>query len=95
MFTGIVTEIGTVREARDEGDLRLTVETAQDLSSVDLGASIACSGVCLTVVGKGDHWFSVDVSSATRDGRGGRDADDLIAVTLEAAAALTALVGQP
>ena len=67
MFTGIVTEIGTVREVRDEGDLRLTVETAQDLSNVDLGASIACSGVCLTVVGKGDDWFSVDVSTATRD----------------------------
>lgn len=67
MFTGIVTEIGTVREAREEGDLRLVVETTQDLSKVDLGASIACSGVCLTVVGKGDDWFSVDVSSATRD----------------------------
>lgn len=67
MFTGIVTQIGTVREARQEGDLRLVVETAQDLSNVDLGASIACSGVCLTVVGKGDDWFSVDVSSATRD----------------------------
>jgi riboflavin synthase len=67
MFTGIVTQIGTVREARDEGDLRVTVETAQDLSKVDLGASIACSGVCLTVVGRGDDWFSVDVSAATRD----------------------------
>ena len=67
MFTGIVTEIGTVREAREEGDLRLVVETTQDLSNVDLGASIACSGVCLTVVGKGDDWFSVDVRSATRD----------------------------
>ncbi len=67
MFTGIVTEIGTVREARDEGDLRLTIESGYDLSGVDLGASIACSGVCLTVVGKGDDWFSVDVSQATRD----------------------------
>lgn len=67
MFTGIVTHIGTVREVRDEGDLRLTVETAQDLSNVDLGASIACSGVCLTVVGRGEDWFSVDVSAATRD----------------------------
>ena len=67
MFTGIVTQIGIVREVRDEGDLRLTVDTAQDLSNVDLGASIACSGVCLTVVGKGEDWFSVDVSAATRD----------------------------
>ncbi|QIK97004.1 riboflavin synthase [Sphingomonas sp. HDW15A] len=67
MFTGIVTEVGNVREAREDGDLRLTVATAADLSDVDLGASIACSGVCLTVVGKGDDWFSVDVSNATRD----------------------------
>ena len=67
MFTGIVTQVGTVREVRDEGDLRLTVATAQDLSNVDLGASIACSGVCLTVVSRGDDWFSVDVSAATRD----------------------------
>ena len=67
MFTGIVTEVGTVRDAHDEGDLRLTVGTGYDLSNVDLGASIACSGVCLTVVGKGDDWFSVDVSNATRD----------------------------
>ena len=67
MFTGIVSHIGTVREVRDEGDLRLTVDTDQDLSNVDLGASIACSGVCLTVVGKSEDWFSVDVSAATRD----------------------------
>ena len=67
MFTGIVTEVGTVREVRNEGDLRLTIETSSDISNVDLGASIACSGVCLTVVGKGDDWFSVDVSNATRD----------------------------
>jgi riboflavin synthase len=66
MFTGIVTDIGTVREARDEGDLRLHVATAYDMATIDLGASIACSGVCLTVVAKGDDWFAVDVSSATR-----------------------------
>ncbi len=66
MFTGIVTDIGTVREARDDGDLRLHIATAFDLATVDLGASIACSGVCLTVVAKGDDWFAVDVSQATR-----------------------------
>ena len=67
MFTGIVTDIGTVREARDEGDLRLHIATAYGLATVDLGASIACSGVCLTVVAKGDDWFAVDVSQATRE----------------------------
>ena len=67
MFTGIVTDIGTVREARDEGDLRLHIATGYDLAGVDLGASIACSGACLTVVGKGEDWFAVDVSQATRE----------------------------
>ena len=67
MFTGIVTDIGTVRDAREDGDLRLHIATALDLATVDLGASIACSGVCLTVVAKGEDWFAVDVSQATRD----------------------------
>jgi riboflavin synthase len=65
MFTGIVTDVGTVRSAEQRGDLRLQIQTAFDLDSVDLGASIACSGVCLTVVDKGDDWFAVDVSGET------------------------------
>src|SRR5215218_2489911 len=65
MFTGIVTDVGTVRSAEQRGDLRLVIETAYDLDSVDLGASIACSGVCLTVVDKDDDWFAVDVSGET------------------------------
>ena len=65
MFTGIVTDVGTVRSAEQRGDLRLVVGTAYDLDSVDLGASIACSGVCLTVVDKGEDWFAVDVSGET------------------------------
>ncbi len=67
MFTGIITDIGTVRSAEQRGDLRLTIATAYDLASVDLGASIACSGACLTVVDKGDDWFAVDVSAETAD----------------------------
>ena len=65
MFTGIVSDVGTVRSAEQRGDLRLVVGTAYDLATVDLGASIACSGVCLTVVDKGDDWFAVDVSAET------------------------------
>ncbi|HWI88878.1 MAG TPA: riboflavin synthase [Sphingomicrobium sp.] len=65
MFTGIVTDVGTVRSAEQRGDLRLQIETGYDLNTVDLGASIACSGVCLTVVDKGDDWFAVDVSAET------------------------------
>ena len=65
MFTGIITDIGTVRAADQRGDLRLTITCGYDLATVDLGASIACSGVCLTVVDKGPDWFAVDVSAET------------------------------
>ena len=65
MFTGIVTDVGTVRSAEQRGDLRLQIATAYDLDTVDLGASISCSGVCLTVVDKGEDWFAVDVSRET------------------------------
>ena len=65
MFTGIVTDIGEVGSAEQRGDLRLRVGYGYDLATVDLGASIACSGVCLTVVDKGDDWFAVDVSAET------------------------------
>ena len=65
MFTGIVTDIGTVTKAEQRGDLRLTVRCGYDLSTVAIGASIACSGTCLTVVDKGPDWFAVDVSAET------------------------------
>jgi riboflavin synthase len=67
MFTGITTDVGTVRSAEQRGDrdLRLTIATGYDMATVDLGASIACSGVCFTVVDKGDGWFAVDVSGET------------------------------
>jgi riboflavin synthase len=65
MFTGIVTDVGTVRTAEQRGDLRLVIATGYHTDSVELGASIACSGVCLTVVDKGDDWFAVDLSGET------------------------------
>src|SRR5438093_5737224 len=65
MFTGIVTDVGTVRSAEQRGDLRLQIATGYDTSTIDIGASIACSGVCLTVVDKGEDWFAVDVSGET------------------------------
>jgi riboflavin synthase len=73
MFTGITTDIGTVRSAEQRGDLRVTVACGYDMATVHLGSSIACSGVCLTVVDKGDDWFAVDVSGETRS----RTADGL------------------
>src|SRR3954451_18753746 len=66
MFTGIVTDVGTVRKAEQRGDLKLQIQTGYDTATIDLGASIACSGVCLTVVDNGDDWFAVDVSAETR-----------------------------
>ena len=65
MFTGIVTDIGTVRSVEQRGDLRLVIGTGYDMDTVELGASIACSGACLTVVDKGEDWFAVDVSAET------------------------------
>lgn len=65
MFTGIVTDVGTVRSVEARGDLRVVIETAYDTGPIDLGASIACSGVCLTVVDKAPGRFSVDVSHET------------------------------
>jgi riboflavin synthase len=66
MFTGIITDIGTVRSVEPRGDLRLTIACGYDMGSVDIGASIACSGVCLTVVDKGGDWFAVEVSAETQ-----------------------------
>jgi riboflavin synthase len=69
MFTGIITDIGTVARVEARGDLRVVIATAYDTDGVDLGASIACSGVCLTVVDKAASgspgWFAVDVSGET------------------------------
>lgn len=65
MFTGIVSDVGSIESVQNQGDLRVRVATAYDTEGVDLGASIACSGVCLTVVDKGPGWFAVDVSGET------------------------------
>jgi riboflavin synthase len=65
MFTGIVTDVGTVVKAEQRADLRLAIRCGYDMNTVDLGASICCSGVCLTVVDRGDDWFAVDVSLET------------------------------
>ena len=73
MFTGIVTDVGTVAGLRREGDLRARIATGYDVSAIDLGASIACDGVCLTVVAKGtdpESWFEVQVSAETLDRTG-------------------------
>lgn len=67
MFTGIITDVGRIRAVERRGDARFTIGTAYDAEGIDLGASIACAGCCLTVVDKGrdeaGNWFAVDVSA--------------------------------
>ncbi|WBH15466.1 riboflavin synthase [Sphingomonas radiodurans] len=72
MFTGIITDVGEVTRVETRGDTRVVVATAYDTAEIDLGASVACSGVCLTVVDKGPQWLAFDVSGETihRTGQG-------------------------
>ena len=66
MFTGIITDVGRVRQVRQtDRDRRYEIETAYDLAGVDIGASISHAGCCLTVVEKGEGWFAVEVSGET------------------------------
>ena len=69
MFTGIITDVGTVERIENRGDLRVRIRTAYGPEGIALGASIACDGVCLTVVDRGAEgngaWFDVDVSAET------------------------------
>lgn len=67
MFTGIITDIGRIVSVEARGDMRIRIATAYDTASIDMGASMACHGVCLTVVDKGPRWFDVDVSQETLD----------------------------
>jgi riboflavin synthase len=67
MFTGIITDVGTIAELKQTGDLRARINTSYDVDNIDIGASIACNGVCLTVVTKGweegQNWFDVEISA--------------------------------
>lgn len=67
MFTGIVTDVGTIEAANESGDLRVRIACSPDSATAPIGGSISCSGVCLTVVDKGEAWVAVEVSRATRE----------------------------
>tara|TARA_Y100000588_G_C14021230_1_gene824383 strand:+ start:220 stop:807 length:588 start_codon:yes stop_codon:yes gene_type:complete len=67
MFTGIITDVGEVRSVEQKGDFRVEINTRYDTSEIDLGASISCSGACLTVIEKGQDWFAIEASSETVD----------------------------
>jgi riboflavin synthase len=65
MFTGIITDVGKIATLVQEGDLRARIETGYDTSRIDMGASIASDGVCLTVVDLGPNWYEVQISAET------------------------------
>lgn len=68
MFTGLVSDVGEVRHAEKRGDTHLVIATHYDVAAMDVGASVACAGVCLTIVDKGtakDRWFAVTASGET------------------------------
>jgi len=68
MFTGIITDIGRILSLESRGDLRARIGTAYDVEGIEIGASIACDGICLTVVALGrqpQNWFDVDISAET------------------------------
>ena len=68
MFTGIITDQGEVLALEQRGDLRARIGTRYDIAGIDIGASIACDGVCLTVVALGSdpcNWFDVEISAET------------------------------
>lgn len=65
MFTGIITDVGTVSSVARNGDMRARIATGYDTATIDIGASIASDGVCLTVVDLGPDWYEVDISAET------------------------------
>lgn len=67
MFTGIITDLGQVKAVEQQGDTRFEFTTRYNLDTVDLGASIACNGACMTVVEKGKDWFAITASKESLD----------------------------
>ena len=65
MFTGIITDIGEIVELEQKGDLRARIKTSYATKAIDIGASIACDGVCLTAIALGEDWFDVEISAET------------------------------
>ena len=63
MFTGIITDLGTVRAVRQDGDTRFEFATNYNTDDIEIGASICCSGACMTVIEKGNGWFAIEASA--------------------------------
>lgn len=67
MFTGIITDLGTITAIDPAANFRVQIQTKYDMENVAMGASISCNGVCLTVMEKGADWFAVQISEETRE----------------------------
>ncbi|MEM1341816.1 MAG: riboflavin synthase [Pseudomonadota bacterium] len=67
MFTGIIADVGRIETLERRGDLRARIATAFETTTIEIGASIACDGVCLTAVSLGPGWFDVDISAESLD----------------------------
>src|SRR5690348_14823686 len=65
MFTGLISDVGEVRKVEKRGDTHFVIGTHYEMDEIDIGASIACSGICLTVTAKGSDWFAVSASAET------------------------------
>jgi riboflavin synthase len=65
VFTGIITDVGEIVALEQRGDLKARIKTAYDTKGIELGASIASDGVCLTVIALGDDWYDVEISAET------------------------------
>jgi riboflavin synthase len=93
MFTGIVTDLGRVRRIDRGGDTRVEIATGYDTAGIAIGASIACSGACLTAIETGPGWFAVEISTETlsRTNLGAWTEDS--PVNLERSLALSAELG--
>jgi len=65
MFTGIITDQGTVREVTGQGDVLFKIGTAYDTATIEIGASIAHNGICLTVIEIGPDWYTIQASAET------------------------------
>jgi len=85
MFTGIITDVGQIVSMEKSGDTKIKIKTAFETSNIDIGASIACSGPCLTVTDKGEDWFAVEASDETLSCTNLSDWKEGAAVNLERA----------
>ncbi|NTU76571.1 MAG: riboflavin synthase [Alphaproteobacteria bacterium] len=88
MFTGIIQDIGSIAALEKRGDWVATIATGMPLASIEVGASVACSGICLTVIAKQEGLFTVQLSPETLDRTTARKWEERTRLNLERALCL-------